>query len=136
MTRPRRPALVILPIVLLAALVTTLVVWLNHDYRQNIDLKGLLDPTGGTAALLPNGRIATDELCVEANPCNQALSSDSAEIFRYDTKAQALEQAQRWGADGYHSYWIAIHFLGDRLSREERLGVGQYLDATNTTSWD
>ncbi len=125
----------------LATLVTVVVAltawWLTLDTRQFLDIEeSLLQPGSGADPFMPGARRATDELCGDGSPCLQAVTSENVDVFRYRTREEAAAAAASWGADGYHSHWIAVHFAPGRLSEWERGEFVEGFDGSNTTSPD
>jgi hypothetical protein len=91
------------------------------DGRKHIDLTGVL----------PGGRVATDELCSAELPCNQAVTSGTHTMYRFDEQEQAVAAAREFAGEAYLSGWIVVRFEPGALTVEQRREVALFLDCTN-----
>ena len=122
---------------LVTAVVALTAWWLSLDTRQFLDIEeSLLQPGAAADPFLPGARSATDELCGARGPCVQAVTSETADVFRYRTREEAAAAAASWGVDGHHSHWIAVRFVPGRLTEHERGEFVEGFEGYGTTSSD
>jgi hypothetical protein len=98
---------------------------LNYDGRQDIELQRFV---GDTAWMMPNARMATDELCDEGLPCVQAVESDTLTMLKFRTKEEAAAVAAAAPGDSHLSGWIVVRYRAAELSEGQREEFEGFLD--------
>ncbi|MGO1506921.1 hypothetical protein [Microbacterium esteraromaticum] len=116
---------------LLIFLIVAVVTLVSRDTRQDINLADLA--RSGTEVVAIEGmREDTSQLCVGKSGCVQAYSADHAEIFKFSSREDAYEFAER-SPSAYQSNWIVISFADESLTGSERQAVQHYLDSLATS---
>ncbi|WP_147251429.1 hypothetical protein [Blastococcus sp. TBT05-19] len=124
-------------LLLIGALVGAGIVWAagqvaGYDGRKHIDLAGWAEADDAwTREMMPGARWATDELCSDELPCDQAVTSETLTMYRFDDHADAVAAAREFAGEAYKSGWIVVRFEPGALSREERQAFVGGLDCIN-----
>ena len=104
-----------------------------HDPRRDIDLGAWVGPQSGyDRAMMPNARWATDEMCGEAMPCMQAVTSDTLTLYRFEHRALAEAYADELGHDGYLTGWIVVRYEPGGLTAAQRTDFEYGISCINT----
>jgi hypothetical protein len=94
------------------------------DGRRALRLERLADDP-----LLPGARSATDRLCGPALPCAEALQADTARLYRFADRDDAVAATRALAGEAYRSGWIVVHFTpAGALTPEQRAELALLLD--------
>ncbi|WP_040337644.1 hypothetical protein [Candidatus Blastococcus massiliensis] len=119
---------------LVGALVGAGIVWAagqvaTYDGRQRIDLAGWAETRHAwDREMMPGARWATDELCTDDLPCDQAVTSETLTMYRFADHADAVAAARRFAGEAYKSGWIVVRFEPGALTADQRLDFVSVLD--------